>query len=54
LDAPSAAASIRNAVAAVLDAGHRSADLILEGEDRPVTGCAAMGELVRSALEPVG
>jgi 3-isopropylmalate dehydrogenase len=53
LDAPNAAASIRNAVAAVLDAGHRSGDLILEGEERPVTGCAGMGELVLAALECV-
>jgi len=51
LAAPAAAAKIRAAVAAVLDAGHRSGDLVLPGEDRPVTGCAAMGDLVLAALE---
>ena len=51
LDAPAAAASIRSAVAAVLDAGHRSADLVLPGEDRPVVGCVAMGDLVIEQLE---
>jgi len=46
LDAPAAAATVRDAVASVLEAGHRSGDLVLAGEDRPVTGCAAMGDLV--------
>jgi 3-isopropylmalate dehydrogenase len=50
LDAPDAAASIRDAVSAVLEAGHRSGDLILAGEDRPVTGCVAMGDLVFEQL----
>ena len=50
LDAPGAAGAIRDAVAAVLEAGHRSADLVLPGEDRPVTGCAAMGDLVLEQL----
>jgi 3-isopropylmalate dehydrogenase len=50
LDAPEAAGSIRSAVAAVLEAGHRSGDLILPGEDRTATGCTAMGELVLEQL----
>ena len=54
LGAPEAARSIRDAVAAVLDAGHRSADLILPGEERPVSGCVAMGDLVVEALEAAG
>jgi isocitrate/isopropylmalate dehydrogenase len=53
LDAPEAAAGVRDAVSAVLAAGHRSADLILEGEDRPVVGCVAMGDLVIEQLEGV-
>jgi 3-isopropylmalate dehydrogenase len=51
LDAPEAAASIRGAVERVLDAGHRTADIVLEGEDRPTVGCVAMGDLVLEALE---
>jgi 3-isopropylmalate dehydrogenase len=54
LDAAEAARSIRDAVAAVLGAGHRSADLILDGEERPVVGCVAMGDLVVEALEGAG
>ena len=50
LDAPKAANAIRDAVAAVLAAGHRSADLVLPGEDRPVLGCAAMGDRVLEQL----
>ncbi len=50
LDAAAAAASIRNAVSQVLEAGHRSADLILPGEDRAVTKCKAMGDLVLERL----
>ena len=49
-DAPEAAAAIRDAVASVLGAGHRTADLVLPDEDRPVTGCRAMGDLVLAAL----
>ncbi len=54
LDAPEAARGVRDAVAAVLAAGHRSADLILDGEERPVLGCVAMGDLVVEALEAAG
>jgi 3-isopropylmalate dehydrogenase len=50
LDAPEAAADIRAAASAVLEAGHRTADLILEGEDRPATGCVAMADLVLEQL----
>jgi 3-isopropylmalate dehydrogenase len=53
LDAPEAATGVRDAVSAVLAAGHRSADLILPGEDRPVVGCVAMGDLVIEQLEGV-
>ena len=48
LDAPQAAAAIRDAVAAVLDAGHRTADLAAEGAT-PV-GCRAMGDRVLEQL----
>lgn len=51
LDAPVAAASIRQAVEKVLDDGYRSADLILAGEDTTPTGCIAMGDLVLERLE---
>ncbi len=57
LDAAAAAADIRAAVGRVLEAGHRTSDLILEAEaeksgvaPRPV-GCRAMGDLVLEALE---
>jgi 3-isopropylmalate dehydrogenase len=50
LQLPAAAASIREAVAAVLGEGHRSGDLVLPGEDRPITGCRAMGDLVLEQL----
>ena len=53
LGASEAAAGVRGAVSAVLAAGHRSADLILEGEDRPVVGCVAMADLVIEQLEGV-
>jgi len=49
-DAPEAAGAIRDAVASVLGAGHRTGDLVLPEEDRPVTGCQAMGDLVLAAL----
>ena len=42
---------LRPEIAAVLGAGHRSADLVLQGEERPVVGCVAMGDLVMEALE---
>ena len=46
LDCPAGAAQVRDAVSAVLDDGHRTGDLLLEGEQREVTGCRAMGDLV--------
>jgi len=49
LDAPEAAAAVRDAVSAVLDAGHRTADLVETG-GTPV-GCRAMGDLVLAQLE---
>ncbi len=51
LDLPGAAAAVRQAVASVLEAGHRTSDLVLEGETREVVGCRAMGALVLEALE---
>jgi isocitrate/isopropylmalate dehydrogenase len=51
LDAPEAARSIGEAVSAVLDAGYRSADLILAGEDREATGCVALGDRVLEQLD---
>jgi 3-isopropylmalate dehydrogenase len=50
LEAVAAATEIRSAVAAVLDAGHRTADLLLPGERRPTVGCRAMGDLVLAQL----
>jgi 3-isopropylmalate dehydrogenase len=50
LDAPAAAAEIRDAVTAVLAAGHRTADLLLPGERRETLGCRAMGDLVVARL----
>ncbi len=35
---------------AVLDAGHRTADLLLPGEHREAIGCRAMGDLVVTRL----
>jgi 3-isopropylmalate dehydrogenase len=46
-----AAAAVRKAVKDVLDAGHRSGDLLLPGETRETVGCQRMGELVLEALE---
>ena len=51
LGALAAAQQVRDAVTAVLEAGHRSADLLLPGERRESVGCRAMGELVRKELE---
>ncbi len=51
LDSPEAARSVRDAVARVLDAGHRSADLVQGGEERAVTGCKALGDLVLAQLD---
>jgi 3-isopropylmalate dehydrogenase len=48
-DAPEAAGWIREAVAGVLDAGHRTADLAAEG-DTPI-GCVEMGDRVLARIE---
>jgi 3-isopropylmalate dehydrogenase len=50
LDAPAAAGEVRDAVTAVLADGHRTADLLLPGEQRPTIGCRAMGDLVVARL----
>ena len=50
LGAADAAKAVRNAVSSVLDAGHRTADLVLPGESRPTLGCRAMGDRVLAAL----
>jgi 3-isopropylmalate dehydrogenase len=51
LDCPAGAAEVRAAVSSVLAAGHRTGDLLLEGEDRPLIGCREMGDHVIGALE---
>ncbi len=53
LDAPKAAAEVRRAVAAVLSDGHRTADLVLEGQDLATVGCRRMGDLVLEKLGSV-
>jgi 3-isopropylmalate dehydrogenase len=50
LGASAAAQRLRDAVTAVLAAGHRTADLLLPGEERETVGCRAMGDLVLAAL----
>jgi 3-isopropylmalate dehydrogenase len=50
LDAPAAAEAVRRAVTAVLADGHRTADLLLPGEERETLGCRAMGDLVLARL----
>ncbi len=45
-----AAQQVRDAVTAVLDAGHRTADLLLPNERRTTIGCRAMGDLVVARL----
>jgi 3-isopropylmalate dehydrogenase len=50
LDAPAAAAEVRAAVTAALDAGLRTADLLLPGEQRATIGCRAMGDAVLERL----
>ncbi|MFI5321243.1 MAG: 3-isopropylmalate dehydrogenase [Myxococcota bacterium] len=45
-----AAQAIRDAVTAVLNDGHRTADLRLPGEEREVLGCRAMGDRVIAKL----
>jgi len=49
LDAADAATALRDAVASVLEDGHRTADLVEQGTT-PV-GCRAMGDLVLAKLE---
>ena len=51
LDQPGAAQEVRDAVARVLGDGHRTGDLVLEGEQRETVGCRAMGDLVLQSLE---
>jgi 3-isopropylmalate dehydrogenase len=51
LDAPEPARRIRDAVAATLDAGHRTADLAAFGGQGAPVGCRRMGELVLAAIE---
>ena len=51
LEAPEAAQAVREAVAGVLSAVHRTADLVAAGEGTPITGCRAMGDLVVAKLE---
>lgn len=46
-----AAAAVRAAVNAVLEAGHRTGDLLLAGERREALGCRAMGDRVLAQLE---
>ena len=50
LDRPDAAAEVRDAVTAVLADGHRTGDIILEGEQRETIGCVAMGDQVLEKL----
>ena len=50
LNAPGAAAAIEGAVAAVLTQGHRTADLIVDGDHAPAIGTRAMGDAVVAAL----
>ncbi|MEE8580305.1 MAG: 3-isopropylmalate dehydrogenase [Myxococcota bacterium] len=52
LGAVEAAQAIREAVAAVLREGYRTADLVLEGEERDLVGCRAMADLVIEKLAP--
>lgn len=52
LDAPEPAGWIRAAVAGVLEAGHRTADLAATPGE--ATGCAAMGDLVVAGVEAAG
>jgi len=50
-DKPQAAHAVREAVSSVLEEGHRTADLVLEGETRPSLGCRAMGDRILERLE---
>jgi len=49
-DRADAATAVRDAVGAVLAAGHRTGDLLAAGEERPALGCVAMGDRVLEAL----
>ncbi|HBZ70522.1 MAG TPA: 3-isopropylmalate dehydrogenase [Deltaproteobacteria bacterium] len=51
LGAKEVAADIRSAVTAVLDAGHRTADLATPGQAQAAVGCAKMGALVLAGLD---
>ncbi len=51
LECAAGAAAVRAAVSAALEAGHRTGDLLLRGERRPVIGCVAMGEEVLARLK---
>jgi len=51
LDAPEAAQRVREAVAATLAAGHRTADLAGFGGSGASVGCRRMGDLVMQRLE---
>ena len=51
LGVPQAAAAVRAAVSAVLEAGHRTADLRGAGASSAALGCRAMGALVCERLE---
>src|SRR5262245_2073078 len=50
LAAQQAGAAVRSAVREVLAAGHRTTDLLLEGETRPALGCRAMADRVLERL----
>jgi 3-isopropylmalate dehydrogenase len=50
LDQPEAAGEVRAATAAVLEAGHRTGDLMLEGDEGNPVGCEAMGDFVLAEL----
>ncbi len=54
LEAVEPAQAIRQAVAAVLEEGHRTPDLVLESEERDVVGCRAMADLVIERLDRGG
>jgi len=51
LDAPDAADAIRRAVAGALEAGYRTGDLILPGDERAAIGCSEMADRVLAQLE---
>ncbi len=50
LEAPEAAAVVRQAVCDVLDAGCRTRDLVLPGEERSTLGCVEMADQVLARL----